>query len=268
MSERTKGMSVEQERSPRLSDKVYASLLSGIVDSTYPRNKNLPTEHELAKQFGVSRTVVRQAIVRLREDGLVQSRQGSGTLVLRRPNEAMLQFAPVSSIADIRRCFEFRSKLEGGAAEFAALHHDSAALEALENALSSHERIIANSVTGEPAVRDVAQGVEADSNFHMAVARASMNHFFVLTLESVRTQVLFGMNLAHSLNLLQQAELLRTVYGEHSVIYENIRDRNAQGAREAMELHIARTRQRMFESPQGMGLVKELRVSPNTGGGR
>ncbi len=252
-------------RSPRLSDTVYESLLSGIVDGTFARNTNLPTEHELAKQFGVSRTVVRQAISRLREDGLVQSRRGSGTFVLRRPNEAMFQFAPVSSIADIRRCFEFRSKLEGGAAEIAALHHDSAALEALEKALNAQEGIIANSRTGEPAVRDVAQGVEADCNFHMAVARASMNQFFVMTMESLRMQILFGMNLAHSLNLLQQAELLQQVYSEHSAIYQNIRDRNAQGAREAMELHIFRTRQRMFEGPQGIGLVEELQASRDAG---
>lgn len=252
------GNIANEARAPRLSDTVYEKLLSGIVDGTYPRNSNLPTEHEMAKNFGVSRTVVRQAISRLREDGLVKSQRGSGSFVLRRPNEAMFQFAPVSSIADIRRCFEFRSKLEAGAAELAATNHDAAALDALEKALENHERMIADSRTGEPAVRDVAQGVESDCNFHMAVALASMNNFFVTTFESVRTQILFGMNLAHSLNLLQQAELLQNVYREHSEIYDMIKKRDAQSAREAMERHISNTRHRMFEGSEGIGFNIEI----------
>ncbi|MEC7963679.1 MAG: GntR family transcriptional regulator, partial [Pseudomonadota bacterium] len=107
-------------KEPNLSDRVYETVLSKIMDGEFPVGSKLPTEHALCEQFGVSRPVLRQALKQLREDDVIVSRQGSGSFVRRRPETGVLDFAPVGSIADIQRTFEFRSAIEGEAAYLAA----------------------------------------------------------------------------------------------------------------------------------------------------
>ena len=109
-----------EQKDWKLSDQVYERILSKIVDGAFPENSKLPTEIELSKRLEVSRPVLRQALARLREDEVISSRQGSGSYVMRRPAPQMLDFAPVGSIADIQRCFEFRAAVEGAAAALAA----------------------------------------------------------------------------------------------------------------------------------------------------
>ncbi|MEZ7881334.1 MAG: GntR family transcriptional regulator, partial [Rhodospirillales bacterium] len=104
----------------KLSDQAYERILAKIVDGQFPENSKLPAEIELSKQLEVSRPVLRQALARLRQDEVISSRQGSGSFVMRRPASQMLDFAPVGSIADIQRCFEFRAAVEGAGAALAA----------------------------------------------------------------------------------------------------------------------------------------------------
>src|SRR5918996_3809938 len=95
---------------------IYDSIVGLIVSGEFAENARLPSEVELARRFGASRPVVREALARLRDDGLIVSRQGSGSYVKRRPDQAVLQFVPVGSIAHLQRCFQFRLGLEGAAA--------------------------------------------------------------------------------------------------------------------------------------------------------
>ena len=62
-----------------LADRVTETLAGQLRSGVYPVNSRLPTEKSLAEKFGVSRTVVREAISRLKSEGLVETRQGSGT---------------------------------------------------------------------------------------------------------------------------------------------------------------------------------------------
>jgi DNA-binding FadR family transcriptional regulator len=80
----------------------------------------LPSESRLCEVFGVSRPVVREAISRLQADGLVVTRHGAGTFVAKRPREEFLRLAPIGSLADLMRCYEYRIALEGEAASLAA----------------------------------------------------------------------------------------------------------------------------------------------------
>src|SRR3712207_4675106 len=134
------------ETEPKLSAGIYERLFELIVGGEFPVNARLPSETALAQRFGASRPVVREALARLRDDGLIVSRQGSGSYVKRRPDQAVLQFVPVGSIADIQRCFEFRVGLEGAAAALAAerweepdLAEIKAAFGELETAIRSEE---------------------------------------------------------------------------------------------------------------------------------
>lgn len=197
----------------------------------------LPTEHVLSEQFAVSRPILRQALKQLREDGVIVSRQGSGSFVQRRPEGAVLDFAPVGSIADIQRTFEFRAAIEGEAAFIAALRRTDADLKRLETALKELDR----------CVRENELGVDADEVFHAAVCAASDNQYFQAARVSMRANILTGMNLTRNLSLTKPQERMQLVQQEHYAILDAIRDRNAGAARTAMRAHVENARNRVFE---------------------
>ena len=224
----------------KLSDQVYEKIFERIVTGEFPGNSRLPSEAELVRLFGASRPVVREALARLRDDGVVVSRQGSGSYVKRRPDDAVLRFAPLGSISDIQRCFEFRVVVEGAAAALAAQRRSDDDLKALRDSLDALELCL---TTGE-------LGVDADEAFHQAVCRASKNHFFVSVRSSLQQQIEFGMKLARNLSLARPANRLRLVQDEHVAILRAIDSQNPEAARAAMVNHIESARHRVFQGQE------------------
>jgi DNA-binding FadR family transcriptional regulator len=149
----------------------------------------------------------------------------------------VLRFVPVGSIADIQRCFEFRAGIEGAAAALAAERWEPDDLADIKAALAALEE----------SIRDSRLGTEEDERFHMAVARATHNGYYVSVLASLQPHIVFGMNLTRNLSLLRTAERLRLVQDEHIDIVAAIEARDGPRARRAMETHIANARHRMFE---------------------
>jgi len=221
----------------KLSDHVYEQLFELIISGEFSEHARLPPETELAERFQVSRPVVREALAKLRDDGIVQSRQGSGSFVTRRPDRAVLRFAPIGGVGDVQRCLEFRAAVEGAAAELAAQRRDSRDLKMIRQELKALDECIAAD----------RLGVEADRRFHLAICEASKNAFFVSAYESLQKQIEFGMNLARNLSLMRPADRLKLVQGEHVAIYEAIRDRDPERARAAMVDHLNNARRRIFE---------------------
>ena len=152
------------------SDAVYRSLLSWIEEGRVPVEGKLPTENELTQHFQVSRPVVRAAIAKLRDQGLVRSVQGSGTIVIQEPISQAVHRTEVlqgSSVRDLQRCFEFRLLIESEAAYLAALRHSPASLKQIS------ERVYPPTHTF-PAVSQ--QPLEA-FDFHQSVVLAADNTF-------------------------------------------------------------------------------------------
>lgn len=220
-----------------LSGSVYDAILEGIVVGTFPVRSRLPSEVELASRFGVSRPVVRQALARLREDGLLVSRRGSGSFVQRQPAEVVLSFSLVSSVADIQRCFEFRIGLEGEIAALAAARRDSASLETIRASLHALDEL----------TESFDVGADTDFEFHMALAEATQNRFYIETMRTLRASVLKGMELARGLSLRRPRERLLLVQGEHQRIFRAIVEDDPLGAREAMRVHLQNAKKRVFE---------------------
>jgi GntR family transcriptional repressor for pyruvate dehydrogenase complex len=220
-----------------MSRGIYEEIFRRITDGTYLTNNRLPTEQDFAKEFEVSRPVVREALARLRIDGLVDSRKGAGSFVRRRPDELALQLAPVASIADIQRCLEFRYSLEGEAAYYAAQRRDTNDLRKIRDAAKRLEDIPS---TGQ-------LGVVEDFNFHLVVAEASKNNLYPSTLLLIRNQVTYGMNLTRSISRIRPENRLVPVLREHLAIWEAIRDQDADRARDAMRQHISNGQKRLFE---------------------
>jgi GntR family transcriptional regulator, transcriptional repressor for pyruvate dehydrogenase complex len=222
---------------------IYDGIVGLIVSGEFAENTRLPSEIELSRRFSASRPVVREALARLRDDGLVVSRQGSGSYVRRRPDDAVLRFVPVGSIADIQRCFEFRVGLEGAAAALAAERWQGTDLAEIRSAYKALELCIR---TGQ-------LGVDADSLFHQAIARATHNHYFVSVQLSLQAHISLGMNLTRNLSMLRTDARLRLVQDEHTAILAAIEARDAAAARRAMESHIENARRRMFEGAPAKG---------------
>jgi GntR family transcriptional regulator, transcriptional repressor for pyruvate dehydrogenase complex len=220
-------------------DAVYTGIIDAMSNGDYPEQSRLPTETELAQQYGVSRPTVREALSRLRLDGLIASRRGSGSYVLRRPDRNIKRFAPIESLADVQRCFAFRIALESAAAGLAAELRTPRDLEDIRRALDQLDR-----------VRESDLGVEEDQTFHISIARASQNVFFVTALEMIADQMRVAMQLSRSLSLEKSRSRRELVQAEHREIVTAIEKGSATDAAEAMRLHLGNARRRLFEGPQ------------------
>lgn len=223
-------------RAVRLGDQLYELILARIVKGEFAQGERLPSEVRLCEEFGVSRPVVREALSRLQADGLVVSRQGSGSYVMRRPSEDMISIAPAGSIADLMRCFEFRIALEGETAALAALRRSSEDMAQIDAAMQALDT----------AIEQGEVGTARDVDLHMAIARATRNKLFETSLKSVFAQLEGGMQLARSLSLRRSRVRLETVQREHTVIVEAIRAEDAEAARAAMRTHINNARARIL----------------------
>jgi len=224
-------------RDRTLSDRVYERIVAMIVEGEFSVGVKLPTEFKLSDMLEVSRPVLRQALKQLREDGLIVSRQGSGSYVKRRPDGSVLDFAPVGSIADIQRTFEFRAAIEGEASFLAARRRSESDLAAMRRAYDELVR----------CVRENELGVDADEDFHAAICTASGNQYFSTARNSMKSNILTGMNLTRNLSRSMPMERNEMVQQEHLIILRAIESGDAEGARSAMRDHVENARRRVFE---------------------
>ncbi len=228
-----------------LGDYLYERLTSLIEGGEFAEGSRLPSEGELAERFAVSRPSVREALSRLRESGVIVSRKGAGSYVQRLVGEGSdrgsLGFAPISNLAQVKKCFEFRIGVEGEAAFWAAQNRSAETLGLLHVALGRLEEAIARRVIG----------MDADYDFHVAVAHASANEFFEIVMKSMRSSIVFAINLSRSLSLARPLDRLRVVQAEHIAIVRAIETGDKEAARSAMRTHVGNACTRVFEGPAG-----------------
>lgn len=218
-----------------LSDRVYREIAHAIKVGEYAGGSKLPAEIDLAAQYQVSRPVLRQALDRLKNEGVISSTRGSGNFVSR-GQDTVVSFAPLQTIPDVKRCLEFRLILESAAAATAAEYRSEADLLKIKAAFDHLD-------TGE---FDNEQAVEADYNFHMSIAEASNSQYFVQSLRALRPHILFGINLIRSLGQNDAAARLKRVQAEHQLIFDSIKAADPQAARKAMEEHLQAGINRFF----------------------
>lgn len=241
-------MGEEQAKSrTTLADKVYHLLYTRISNGEYKANQKLPPENALSQEFDVSRPVLRSAMDRLRDEGLIYSRQGAGSYV-RVATSAQVGFARVETLADIQRCYEFRLVIEVKAAELAAERHDAKALAAIEDALD-----LLRDATGSMQHRE-----DADFAFHLGIARAANNQYFEATMRALRDHINVGMKMHGASLMTDGAKALEAVLGEHSAIKDAIEAGDGPRAADLMRGHLEHSRDRLF----GGGFI-DLRMKPN-----
>jgi DNA-binding FadR family transcriptional regulator len=221
----------------RFSDIIYEKIVGMIADGNFPVNERLPSEAKLALMFGASRPVVREALERLRADGLVVSRKGSGSYVRQRPDASVLNMVPVGSLADVQRFFEFRAGLEAEAAELAARNWQPEDMERIRAALLAIEQCLSGGQLG----------AQEDQALHDAIAMATGNQFHMTVRELFKPYFAIGHSVTRSLSLKRTPAQIRSVQDEHAVIVEAIFDRREADAHDAMKRHILNARARMFQ---------------------
>jgi DNA-binding FadR family transcriptional regulator len=149
-----------------LSAIVAQHLQERIESGSYPVGQQLPSEHEMTREFGVGRSSVREAIRKLENNGLVRVHQGLGTFV-HSDKPAQTPLAQLLQNGDEEEIREVRELLEIKIAERAALHRTEDDVKALNE---SWQRRNAAVRTGSPA-----SWIEADIDFHTTIADASRN---------------------------------------------------------------------------------------------
>lgn len=223
-------------RSTTLADVVYERLFECISSGQYAKEAKLPSENELARTFEVSRPVIRDALKRLRDVGMIYSRQGAGSFVVGLSEERNSSvFRPAETIADIQRCFEFREAIESVTASLAARRRNAAIIAQLEEIVRRLQRVTAGNMHRE----------DIDFEFHLTIAKAANNQYFSAVLAELREQVAVGMHL-HGMALMRPNARLEESTDEHVGILEAIRAGDAVKAGELMRAHIRNSRDRLF----------------------
>lgn len=215
---------------------VSRALRDEILGGRRMPGEKLPSEAGLTERFGVSRTVVREAIAALRADGLVEARHGVGVFVLNTQPVGMTAFQAVDTarISSTIELLELRAAVEIEAAGLAAARRSPAQEEVIFERYDDLSVLVAG---GEPTT-------EADFAFHLAVADASNNPRFREFLEMMGRNVIPRTSLQDGTKERTGAVYLEQIQAEHKRIAEAISARDEEGAREAVRTHLKGSLQR------------------------
>jgi GntR family transcriptional repressor for pyruvate dehydrogenase complex len=218
-----------------LSDAVFDRIQRAIKSGAYAVDERLPTEHALAAEFQVSRPVVRDALQRLRDQGLISSRRGAGSFVREQGLREPLGFGQMEKLSDLQHCYDFRLTIEPEAAAMAALRHTPEALARIKSALG-----LLRDATNRQAHR-----ADADFLFHLSIAQASGNPYFSTAMQALEDHIAVGMRF-HGMSLRSTSGALQHVFVEHSAVFDAIARHDADAARSLMRTHLTGSRDRLF----------------------
>ncbi len=241
----------------RLSEQLADALVVSIRDGQLGPGERLPTEAALVERFRVSRSVVREALSRLKMLGLIETRQGSGAFVRAMadtPDDG-LALAPDGSINAVIQMVEVRRALEAESAALAAARRDAASLKHIRQAFKAIDL----------AVKAGGDGVAEDVAFHAAIAQASGNPFLLATLAYLNRFLLDATRVTRA-NEATRSELEDEVRQEHAAVVEAIAAGDVAAARMAGALHMVNAAERIgradpaFWRAQGLQLADRLRA--------
>lgn len=222
---------------PRLAARVVEDLRARVLAGDLAAGARLPTEVELTAQFGVSRTVIREAIAALAADGLVEPRQGAGVFVLDRPASAFGSIGAEigSSLAHAINVIEVRMGLEIESAGLAALRRNVAQEAAIQEAFFEFDRLLG---------LDQATG-RSDFEFHRAIAAATNNPFYVEVLDALGMRAIpCDVTSPWGTESILTREYQQGLQVEHLAILRAISAGDADSARAAMRAHLSASQQR------------------------
>jgi DNA-binding FadR family transcriptional regulator len=234
---------LERRRPKSLALGVVEELADRIRDGRLPPGAKLATEAALMGEFGVSRTVIREALSKMQASSLVETRHGVGTFVTGRADSAVFQIRSdqLATLRDVVAMLELRIGVETEAAGLAAQRRTSANLETMRQALNAFTQ----------AVEQGSDAVGADFRFHLEITRATQNGHFESLVQTLGTAIIPRARLDPSAASADERQAyLRRVNAEHGSILDAIANRDSEAARAAMRTHLANSRERRRRAGQ------------------
>lgn len=247
----SKSLSVDKRRSrartektdgilSTLASRTIQALKAHIVDNQLDKGHKLGSLNELAQQFGVSRTVIREAVSALRSEGVVEARHGVGVFVHDKPKpEDPYSYDPELVLAPLQRLktsfmdlLELRMAFEVHAAGLAAARRSWAQESNIWDAARQFEA----------SLDDEAALDHLDFVFHRSIAEATNNGAFIEFFSLMSLQILPQPAFSKQLNpALITPDYVQNTVREHRAICEAISTGNSDQAREAMRAHLNRS---------------------------
>jgi DNA-binding FadR family transcriptional regulator len=223
---RIDAMDPRQPAAKRLYEQVAEKLTARIASGGYAVGERLPSERDLAAAFGVSRPTIREAVIALELDGLVEVKTGSGVYVTARSPKSG---SPGATDIGPFELLEARRLVEAEAAALAAQRINDAELAQLEKLVAEMEA---------ENEHDVVMSEDADRRFHMTIAQATQNSAMVAMVEmlwDVRNRS------PQSVRFLEHVRAVgvKPIINEHTAILKALRARDPNAARAAMRDHLA-----------------------------
>lgn len=229
-------------RQKNLVEYLVNTIFDRIQSGDLQPGDKLPTEASIMQEFDVSRSVVREALSRLQANGVVETRHGIGTFILDIP-EQHCTFAPASPVTlrDIIHMMELRISLETEAAGLAAMR-------------ASHENISVMRALVEEFSHKMERReatLETDKKFHMEIAKATGNNYFVKIFQDLEGVIPQG-RVATQLDTQAVLEYLIRTNSEHKTILKAIESRDPELARASVRVHLNNSRDRLPRTLDGL----------------
>lgn len=225
------------ENNERAYCKIGNLLKKEISSGKYKVGDKLPTEREVSERFNVSRTIVREAMVMLEVEKLIEVKKGSGVYITRTPEsnepESAVSFTDVGPF----ELLQARQLIESGIAEFAAQQATKQDIARLRQILDKEKAMLLKNI----------DDYSADKEFHLALAEITCNDVLIQTQEQLWNH---RFNNAMWIQLHQrilQKDLHHLWVKDHEVILNAIQRKNPAMARKAMWLHLENVKQKLFE---------------------
>lgn len=228
--------------SPSLSAGVADALAEQIRQGALAPGERLPTEKQLTEMYSVSRAVVREALARLKSEGLVMSKQGSGVYVDQdhQKHGFRIDASVPNDSRELGYIMELLLSIEVTAARYAAQRRKADDLKKMRQALLGIEYALLNDQLGD----------EEDYQFHLAIVHATHNPYLVSLNNYLEANVRRVIRSARNNTARRFAERMAAVQSEHQAIFAAIEASDVDAAGQAAERHLlnAAERLRLFRS--------------------
>ncbi|CAM4119634.1 FadR/GntR family transcriptional regulator [Bacillus manliponensis] len=215
----------------KIYEEVSEAILSMIKDGTLKPGDKLLSVHQLAEQFQVGRSAVREALSALRAMGLIEMKQGEGTYVKNFDASSLttsLNHTLLIKQEDIVNLLEVRKVLEVGAVRAAVTRRTEENLHNMKHWLGEMKRSAGNEKAGE----------EADFRFHMAIAEASHNSILLELMNHVSEMIAEAIGETRRILLYGEQTTAERLLEEHQKIYDLVLEQDVEGAQQAMLEHL------------------------------
>ncbi len=217
-----------------MTDVLFAKFEQRILSGQLRPGMRLPAQKQIAEEEEVSRTVVREAVARLEAQGFAEARHGSGVFVSEDARYRAFQVTrdEMTDVSDVIRLLEMRLAIEAEMAALAAVRRDARDLAALRAALDRLAQL-----SGDPDT--AVEAAEADSAFHLAIANATKNDYFVRFIDFLGTRLVPPRTLyLRSSPIGAHRAYVDKVQKEHVAILEGIERLDQDAARLAARHHM------------------------------